>query len=318
MCPRAEEKVAATVDTIDGPMNACAGVELFQGTLRQQCFFEPSSNASWSDVPAECPNVNSEWCNGTAESTELLCGGLRTCPLVHHRRTVCRRHAPLSGAPNRNPAVFKEFLSFDDFASAALMLTTVLTLSGWAQLMHMYENTYHYFGARVFFVVIMLVGNLCLINVALAVVTDCYLRVWSDQCASRHDLRSHIADYYYKAIHSLEGRISSRRLMRLQLYYMRAPSRPSLSWLSKRRIRRIEIQEGCRVFDEAHGEGVVTQKVPGERHALEQAMSASSDGQALNQSLSLSGQVATEDTGTDDDTPSPEQQWRVNFDCGQV
>ena len=184
-----------------------AGMNLFMGTLRHQCYVHIDESLS---VPAECPFVNNEACvsayarwDSTVPFTsdinvtpfephvpDRLCSMHkfgRECPIVdvqHFRlssadnssttatvtvtpaafpsvllmetsrngtmvdsnkssvsrvQSVCVEEARAGGAL-RNPAMFREWISFDNLGFAFVVVFQSITLEGWTDIMYLYEE----------------------------------------------------------------------------------------------------------------------------------------------------------------------------------
>eukprot|EP00392_Amoebophrya_sp_AT5.2_P008976 g9004.t1 len=63
---------------------------------------------------------------------------------------------------------------FDNFPVAALTLFQTVTLSGWVDLMYLYEDSFDVTFARFFFTVVIMLGTFFVLNVTLAVVCDAF------------------------------------------------------------------------------------------------------------------------------------------------
>ena len=170
---------------------AVMGIDLFGGDLRQQCVFDDNATNT-SGFPAECPHVTSPLCFAEADGPELLCGGARSCPYVDGRPTRCSQ-VMADSCRNPNPAQFHGLISFDNFGAACLTIMQVLTVEGWVDITYLYQDATGVVAARCFFVILILVGYYFLLNVALAVVTDVYIRVRCGQREKKQSLRRRLA-----------------------------------------------------------------------------------------------------------------------------
>eukprot|EP00656_Telonema_subtile_P054003 TRINITY_DN7944_c0_g1_i4.p1 TRINITY_DN7944_c0_g1~~TRINITY_DN7944_c0_g1_i4.p1 ORF type:complete len:1564 (+),score=583.71 TRINITY_DN7944_c0_g1_i4:124-4815(+) len=133
------------------------GVQLFQGKLTQHCF---DSTTLALYVPA-------------GDEQFRNCGGRYSCPAGYFCGTGQSSDYSAEGlgsAGNPNFGV----TSFDDIGHAFLSIFVAITLEGWVDLMYNIQDAYSDPVSSIFFLLLILLGALFVLNLALAVVADEY------------------------------------------------------------------------------------------------------------------------------------------------
>lgn len=133
------------------------GVQLFQGKLTQHCF---DSNTLALYVPS-------------GDEQFRNCGGRYSCPTGYFCGTgESSEYAAenLGSAGNPNHGV----TNFDDIGHAFLSIFVAITLEGWVDLMYNMQDAYSDAVSTIFFLLLILLGALFVLNLALAVVADEY------------------------------------------------------------------------------------------------------------------------------------------------
>jgi len=133
------------------------GVQLFQGKLTQHCF---SSSTGALYVPP-------------GDEQFRNCGGRYTCPSGYFcgvGKSSDYKAQGLSEAGNPAYGV----TSFDDIGHAFLSIFVAITLEGWVDVMYNIQDAYSDPVSTIFFLLLILLGSLFVLNLALAVVADEY------------------------------------------------------------------------------------------------------------------------------------------------
>lgn len=123
------------------------GDTLFGGVLRQKCFTETT--------------VNNMTTYEEDDSIERLCGGEFKCPQTHK----CMHSG---GSPNFS------ITSFDYIAAGFLTIFVAITLEGWVDVMYLIQDGYSFWVSTIYFHLLVIVGSLFAVNLALAVISDCF------------------------------------------------------------------------------------------------------------------------------------------------
>jgi len=128
-------------------MFGIVGDTLFGGVLRHKCFKQVGTGnaTAWEEDPA----------------IERMCGGHFSCPGSH-------RCMFADANPNFDTT------SFDNIAVGFLTIFVAITLEGWVDVMYQVQDGYSYAGATLYFHVLVIVGSLFAVNLALAVISDCF------------------------------------------------------------------------------------------------------------------------------------------------
>ena len=124
-------------------MFGIVGDTLFGGVLRHKCF--KYENSAW------------------VEDTELerMCGGEYSCPSTH--QCMFSENGPAYSIQH-----------FNHIAGGFLAIFVSITLEGWCDLMYNVQDGYNYIVATLYFHLLVIVGSLFAINLALAVISDCF------------------------------------------------------------------------------------------------------------------------------------------------
>jgi hypothetical protein len=123
------------------------GDTLFGGVMRHRCFK--------SVVEGNITRYEQD------DDLERMCGGAYQCPSTH------KCMFSLS-APNFS------LTSFDHIGVGFLTIFVAITLEGWVDVMYMIQDGYSYIGATIYFHLLVIVGSLFAVNLALAVISDCF------------------------------------------------------------------------------------------------------------------------------------------------
>ena len=128
-------------------MFGIVGDTLFGGVLRRKCFSVVNTSGTISYVEDE--------------AIERMCGGHFTCPQTHE-------------CMFSNTAPSFSITSFDHIGVGFLTIFVAITLEGWVDVMYMVQDGYSYVGGTVYFHLLVIVGSLFAVNLALAVISDCF------------------------------------------------------------------------------------------------------------------------------------------------
>jgi len=134
------------------------GIQLFQGTMTQHCFSNDANQTLY--VPDD-------------DSAFRACGGRYDCPAGYScmvGKSSQYAAQGLSEAGNPNGGV----TSFDDIGHAFLSIFVAITLEGWVDVMYLVQDSYSDPISAIYFVLMVLLGSLFVLNLALAVVADEY------------------------------------------------------------------------------------------------------------------------------------------------
>jgi len=132
------------------------GIQLFQGTLTQHCF----SSTGQLYQPAD-------------DNGFRTCGGRFECPTGYQCMIgTSDQYAAQGLGPTGNPN--GGVTSFDDIGHAFLSIFVAITLEGWVDVMYMVQDSYSDAVSSIYFVLMVLLGSLFVLNLALAVVADEY------------------------------------------------------------------------------------------------------------------------------------------------
>lgn len=123
------------------------GDTLFSGVLKHRCFLPVT--------------VNDTTTYEEDADLERMCGGAWECPSTHK----CM-------FSNTNPNY--DITSFDHIAAGFLTIFVAITLEGWVDVMYMVQDGYSYVAATIYFHLLVIVGSLFAVNLALAVISDCF------------------------------------------------------------------------------------------------------------------------------------------------
>jgi len=158
------------------------GISLMRGVFYHQCY---------ETEKPELDTVNKCWSwNATGE--ERQCGGNYMCEEGGYCRghemdidealrpvfTGCTADNHMCGYPwcegSAPEKVFKEteFVHFDNIGGACLLIFQSMTLEGWTDLMYMVEDAFSPWFAIIYFIMIVLLMNYFVLNIALAVVDE--------------------------------------------------------------------------------------------------------------------------------------------------
>merc|ERR1719487_1307645 len=86
---------------------------------------------------------------------------------------------------NQNPNF--DITSFDHIAAGFLTIFVAITLEGWVDVMYMVQDGYSYTAATVYFHLLVIVGSLFAVNLALAVISDCFDQTLVGGCDDDED-----------------------------------------------------------------------------------------------------------------------------------
>merc|ERR1711871_349243 len=128
-------------------MFGIVGDTLFSGVLRHKCFQAVTTNNETTYV--EDPDI------------ERMCDGAYKCPSTHK----CMFS---NTAPNFS------ITSFDHIAVGFLTIFVAITLEGWVDVIYQVQDGYSYPAATLYFHLLVIVGSLFAVNLALAVISDCF------------------------------------------------------------------------------------------------------------------------------------------------
>ena len=133
------------------------GTQLFQGRLTQHCF---STATGLLYTPED-------------ENGFRTCGARFVCPSGYECMTgesgQYAKHG-LGDTGNPNGGV----TSFDDIGHAFLTIFVAITLEGWVDVMYLIQDSFSDSVSTIFFVLLIVLGSLFMLNLALAVVADEY------------------------------------------------------------------------------------------------------------------------------------------------
>jgi len=134
------------------------GIQLFQGTMTQHCFSNDANQTLY--VPDD-------------DSGFRACGGRYGCPdgyscMVGKSSQYAAQGLSEAGNPNGGVT------SFDDIGHAFLSIFVAITLEGWVDVMYLVQDSYSDPISAIYFVLMVLLGSLFVLNLALAVVADEY------------------------------------------------------------------------------------------------------------------------------------------------
>jgi len=128
-------------------MFGIVGDTLFGGVLRHKCF---SSTTSGSGTT---------WAEDA--TLERMCGGHYQCPDTH--RCMFSDTGPAYSIQH-----------FNHIGAGFLAIFVAITLEGWVDLMYNCQDGYSYWASTIYFHLLVIVGSLFAVNLALAVISDCF------------------------------------------------------------------------------------------------------------------------------------------------
>jgi len=129
------------------------GDTLFGGVLRRKCFTIHNNSRLVAGGVRETYTED--------PAIERMCGGEYTCPETH----ACMFS---NSSPNFS------ITSFDHIGAGFLTIFVAITLEGWVDVMYQVQDGYSYLGGTVYFHSLIIVGSLFAVNLALAVISDCF------------------------------------------------------------------------------------------------------------------------------------------------
>jgi hypothetical protein len=196
-----------------------AGVQLFGGDLHSRCFLVPDNstgNASLGNTSARA-NISALLVahpDPEVSVTGILCGPEFACPMDLGRRTQCLGSGsdwPRTLNGDR-PANYLSggVSSFDNFASACLLIFQLSTLDSWGPTTFVFMRSSGEWQAVIFILLIVFVGNFCLLNIVQAVITKAYADASS---AAAFEISDEEVERMIIALHSMSSWLSQGNFM---------------------------------------------------------------------------------------------------------
>lgn len=126
------------------------GLQLFQGAMNRRCYTGDSSTGYTLDT-----------------SISRLCGGEFSCPSTH--TCIFSDESPNFSTTN-----------FNNIPDCFLTIFVAITLEGWTDVLYQLQDSFSWWPATIYFILLVLFGSLFTLNLALAVISDTYADMIGD------------------------------------------------------------------------------------------------------------------------------------------